>query len=281
MKRPASAFVIIAGGAVLCFLVLPNFIIVPISFSTAEFYQFPPPGFSLQWYQRFFSDPGWIDSFLLSLRIGAVATALAVSLGTCAAFSIVRGNLFGASLATALILGPLVVPHVILAASLFVFYANTGLLQTETGLVLAHTVIAMPIVTVSVMVSVRALRRDLEHAAMSLGAGYVTTFLRVILPQVLPGILTGAVFAFVTSFDEVTLAIFLGGVRTTTLPMRIWQGITVESNPVLPAVSTILLLMTTIPMLAVELWKRWRELQVSAVRADGVAVDRYKSSQAA
>src|SRR5258705_1185121 len=124
MKRPASAFVIIAGGAVLCFLVLPNFIIVPISFSTAEFYQFPPPGFSLQWYQRFFSDPGWVDSFLLSLRIGAVATALAVSLGTCAAFSIVRGNLFGAGLATALILGPLVVPPVILAARFFEFYAN-------------------------------------------------------------------------------------------------------------------------------------------------------------
>jgi ABC-type spermidine/putrescine transport system permease subunit II len=274
MNRPPTAFVIAAGAAVLCFLVLPNLIIVPISFSTAEFYQFPPPGLSLQWYERFFTDARWIASLLLSLRIGLATTALSVCLGICAAFSIVRGSRLGAGVAAVLILGPLVVPHVILAAGLFVFYANAGLLQTEIGLVLAHTVIAMPIVTVSIMVSVRALRRDLEFAAMSLGAGYTTTFFKVMLPQVLPGILTGAVFAFVTSFDEVTLAIFLGGVRTTTLPMRIWEGITVESNPVLPAVSTILLLMTTIPLLAIELWKRWTEPSVT--QPGNMAGEAYK-----
>jgi len=274
MNRPPTAFVIAAGSAVLCFLVLPNLIIVPISFSTAEFYQFPPPGVSLQWYERFFTDARWIASLLLSLRIGLATTALSVSLGICAAFSIVRGSRWSAGVAAVLILGPLVVPHVILAAGLFVFYANAGLLQTEIGLILAHTVIAMPIVTVSIMVSVRALRRDLEFAAMSLGASYTTTFFKVMLPQVLPGILTGAVFAFVTSFDEVTLAIFLGGVRTTTLPMRIWEGITVESNPVLPAVSTILLLMTTIPLLAIELWKRWTEPSVA--QQGNVAGEAYK-----
>jgi ABC-type spermidine/putrescine transport system permease subunit II len=109
------------------------------------------------------------------------------------------------------------------------------------------------------MVSLRTVRRDLELAAMSLGAGYVRTLFHVTLPQVMPGILTGALLAFVTSFDETTLAIFLGGVQSTTLPMKMWDGITVESNPVLPAASTIVLIFSTLPMVAIEIWRRLRD----------------------
>jgi len=151
------------------------------------------------------------------------------------------------------------VPHVILAAGLFVLFVNVGLLQTEFGLVLAHTLVATPIVVLTVMVSLRTVRRDLELAAMSLGAGYVRTLFHVTLPQVMPGILTGALLAFVTSFDETTLAIFLGGVQSTTLPMKMWDGITVESNPVLPAASTIVLIFSTLPMVAIEIWRRLRD----------------------
>jgi ABC-type spermidine/putrescine transport system permease subunit II len=256
--KPSLATIMLAS-LVLGFLILPNLIIIPISFNPTEFYAFPPNGFSLRWYQRFFADSRWTEALFRSARIGVAVAVLSSAFGVCAAFGLVRGRLRGVKLISAAIMAPLVVPHVVLAAALFVFYVPIGLLQTETGLVMAHTLIAAPIVTVTVMVSLRSLRRDLELAAMSLGAGYGRTFALVTLPQIAPGLWTGAIFAFVSSFDETTMAIFLGGVKSTTLPMKMWEGITVESNPVLPAASTILLIGSTIPLVFVELHRRWRE----------------------
>jgi len=259
MHRPVSAFVTISAGLVLLFLVLPNLIIIPVSFSPTEIYQFPPQELSLRWYERFFSDPRWIEALLRSLRIGALSAALSVILGTCVAFGLTRGRLFGMQAASALLLAPLIVPHVIYAAGLYVFYANIGLLQTEAGIVIAHTMLGTPIVAVTVMAALRSLRRDLELAAMSLGANYTVTFFRVTLPQIVPGIVTGAIFAFVASFDEATVAIFISGVRSITMPVKMWEGITVESNPVLPAASTILLIGSTIPLVVIEIHRRLRE----------------------
>jgi ABC-type spermidine/putrescine transport system permease subunit II len=194
-----------------------------------------------------------------SIRIGVLCALLSTVLGVCAAFGLARALLPLARGLTGLLLAPLVVPHVILAAGLFVFYVDLGLLRTELGLVIAHTLIALPIVTVTVLISIQSLRRDLELAAMSLGAGYFITFTKVTLPQVIPGIGTGAVLAFVSSFDETTLALFLGGTQSATLPMKMWEGITVESNPVLPAASTILLAGSTIPLFLVHAYRQWRE----------------------
>jgi putative spermidine/putrescine transport system permease protein len=258
MHRPVSLFTIAAGGIVLLFLILPNLVIVPVSFSASEFQQFPPTDLSLRWYQRFFADQRWVEALMRSLRIGIATSMLSVLLGTCAAFGLARGRFVGVQGLAALVLAPLVVPHVILAAGLYVFYVDVGLLRTELGLILAHTIIATPIVVITVTASLRSVRRDLELAAMSLGAGYVETFVKVTLPQVSPGMIAGALLAFVTSFDELVLAIFLGGVRSTTLPMRMWEGITVESNPVLPAASTILIAFSTLPLLSLELARRWR-----------------------
>jgi ABC-type spermidine/putrescine transport system permease subunit II len=263
MQRP-SIWTIMLGGCVLVFLILPNVVIVPLSFSATEYFEFPPRQLSLQWYARFFADPTWTDALIRSLRIGVACAFVSSVLGVSAAFTIVRGAWPYRALLVGLLLAPLVVPQVILAAGLFVFYVDLGLLRTEFGLILAHTLIATPVVILAVMVSVRSLRRDLELAAMSLGAGYAQTFFRVMLPQITPGVLTGAVLAFVSSFDETTLAIFLGGSRTSTLPLKMWEGITVESNPVLPAASTILLIGSTIPLILVNLCRRWRER--SAVR---------------
>jgi ABC-type spermidine/putrescine transport system permease subunit II len=259
MHRPISAFVMISAGLVLAFVVLPNLIIIPISFSPTEIYQFPPQELSLRWYERFFSDPRWIEALLRSLRIGVLSAAFSVVLGTCAAFGLTRGRLFGMQAASALLLAPLIVPHVIYAAGLYVFYANVGVLQTEAGIVVAHTMLGTPIVAVTVMAALHSLRRDLELAAMSLGANYTVTFFRVTLPQIMPGIVTGAIFAFVASFDEVTVAIFISGVRSITMPVKMWEGITVESNPVLPAASTILLIGSTIPVVIIEIHRRLRE----------------------
>jgi putative spermidine/putrescine transport system permease protein len=204
---------------------------------------------------------------LRSIRIGLATAILSSILGVCAAFAFVRGRLPGQKLLTAAVMAPLVVPLVILAAGLFVLYVDLRLLQTEAGLILAHTLIATPIVTVTVMVALRTLRRDLELAAMSLGAGYSRTFFSVTLPQIAPGVWTGAIFAFVTSFDETTITIFLAGVKSTTLPMKMWEGITVESNPILPAASTILLVGSVVPLLLLELHRRWRARRATQSRA--------------
>jgi mannopine transport system permease protein len=258
IMRPSIPIILIAG-LVLFFLLLPNLVIVPLSFSPSEYFQFPPSEWTLKWYQRFFDDPRWLDAFIRSVRIGFFVAAASTFLGVCTAFALTRGALPRWQIFHGLIIAPVVVPHVILAAGLFVLFVATGLLQTELGLVLAHTLVATPIVVLTVMVSLRTVRRDLELAAMSLGAGYVRTLFHVTLPQVMPGILTGALLAFVTSFDETTLAIFLGGVQSTTLPMKMWDGITVESNPVLPAASTIVLIFSTLPMVAIEIWRRLRD----------------------
>lgn len=254
--RPSLPTVFFAS-AVIIFLILPNLVIVPLSFSPSEYFQFSA-SFSFRWYERFFEDPRWTEAFLRSIRIGVYVSFLSTTLGFAAAFALVRGSLPASQLLSGLVLSPLVVPHVVLAAGLFVLFISLGLLQTEVGLVLAHTLIATPIVIMTVMVSMRGLRRELELAAMSLGAGYALTLWRVVLPQLRQGILTGALLAFVSSFDETTLSIFLGGVGSTTLPIKMWDGITVESNPVLPAASTIVLLCSTVPMVALEIWRRLR-----------------------
>ena len=256
--RPSLPTVLI-GSLVLFFLILPNLVIVPLSFSPSEYFQFPPPEWTLKWYQRFFEDPRWLDAFIRSIRIGCFVAAASTVLGVCAAFALSRGALPQLQIFHGLLISPVVVPHVILAAGLFVLFVNVGLLQTELGLILAHTLVATPIVIVTVLVSLRSVKRDLELAAMSLGAGYARTLFSVTLPQIRPGILTGAMLAFVSSFDETTLSIFLGGVHSTTLPMKMWDGITVESNPVLPAASTIVLIFSTVPMIAIEIWRRLRE----------------------
>ena len=256
MRRTVTPFTAIAAGFVLLFLILPNLIIVPVSLNPTALQQFPPPTLSLHWYERFFADSRWMEALVRSLRVGVLAAMFSVVLGVLGAFGLTRGRFPGMPIASGLLFAPLVVPHVVYAAGLYVFYADIGLLQSETGIVVAHTMLGAPIVAVTVMSSLRSLRRDLELAAMSLGANYTTTFLRVTLPQVLPGIVTGAIFAFVASFDETTIAIFVSGVRSVTLPVKMWEGITVESNPVLPAAATILLALSTVPLLFMEIIKK-------------------------
>lgn len=257
MFRRPPPVALILGGFVLVFLILPNLIILPMSLSPSEFYfEFPPRDLTIRWYEAFFSDPRWIEALIRSIGIGLAVAMLSVVFGGLSAFALTRGRFADMPLISGLLFAPLIVPHVILAASFYVQFARIGLLNTQLGLILAHTVLATPIVAITVMASLKNVQRDLELAAMSLGAGYLTTFGSVVLPQVMPGILTGAILAFITSFDELVVAVFLGGVQTTTLPMKMWEGILVESNPILPAASTILVTLSTLPWLIIELAKR-------------------------
>lgn len=240
VQRRPSPLLIVTGGIVLLFLILPNVVIVPLSFSPTEFFQFPPAGVSLRWYRRFFEDPVWLEALGRSLRVGAAVTIGALVLGTGAAFGLARGRLPGRTALRGLLMTPLIVPHVLIAAGMYIVYSRLRLLDTELGLVLAHTVLALPVVLIVVTAAMRAAKRDLEQAALSLGATPRQTFFKVTLPLVRPGLVTGAIFAFMASFDELIVAIFVTGVHTTTLPLKMWEGATQEITPVLHVVATLL-----------------------------------------
>lgn len=255
----------LAGGAVLVYLVAPNLVIVPMSFSPSEFFQFPPPGFSLRWYERFFGDPRWTEALFRSVRVGVAATLIAVVLGTAAAFGLARGRLPFPALLRGFLMAPLVIPYVLMASGFYILFVRLRLVDSEIGLTLAHAVLAIPIVLIAVSSAMRAARRDLERAALSLGASDRQAFFAVTLPLIRPGILTGAVFAFITSFDEVVIAVFIAGVRSTTLPLKMWEGATTEISPVLPAVSTILVGISFVLLLGGELARRrWEKLTGAA-----------------
>lgn len=226
------------------YLVLPVLIVVPTSFSDSSFLEFPPKAWSTKWYANFFDDPAWLDSALASLRIGVLVTIVSVVLGTAAALGMVRGRYPLRSAVTALVLAPILVPYVIIGLSVYAVFLQMGLTQTTLGFVAVHTALAVPYVVINVASALLSFDRTLELAAMNLGAGPVSTFLRITLPSIAPSVFAGAVFAFATSFDEVVTSVFLSGPELTTLPVQMWSGVRVQIDPTVAAVSTMLLLVT-------------------------------------
>jgi len=249
------------GFYVLCvliflFLSLPVFIVLPISFSSAKYLQFPPKGFSLQWYEDYFSDRVWLSATFLSLRVATITMVLATVLGIMASLALVRGKFRGKSVIHAFLLSPMIIPVIIIAISVYFFFAKLRLIGTSLGLILAHTVLALPFVVVNVSATLRGFDETLERAAMSLGANRIKTFLKVTFPLIRPGVISGALFAFITSFDEVVIAIFISGAYAVTLPKQMWDGIRISLNPTIAAVSSILVCFSIALMLAIELLRR-------------------------
>lgn len=241
---------------VLLFLALPIFVVLPLSFSSGDYLTFPPPGFSLRWYERFLADPTWTGATLLSLSVGLTVTVLSVLLGTPAAFALVRGRIRGSRLINAAILTPVIVPGIIVAIGVYFFYARIGLIGSPLGLILAHTCLAVPFVVINVSATLYGFDRRLEHAAMSLGASPWATFRQITLPLVAPGIFAGAVFAFITSFDELLVALFVSANTAVTLPRLMWDQIRFNIEPTIAAVSTLLIAFTTLLMLSAEMLRR-------------------------
>jgi ABC-type spermidine/putrescine transport system permease subunit II len=235
------------------FLILPIFIILPISFSSAKYLQFPPKGFSLQWYQEYFSDRVWISATLLSLRVATITMLAATVLGTMASLALVRGKFRGKALLHGFLLSPMIIPVIIISIAIYLFFAKLRLIGTSLGLVLAHTVLALPFVVVNVSATLKGFDETLERAAMSLGANRFTAFMKVTLPLIRPGVISGALFAFITSFDEVVIAIFISGAEAVTLPKQMWDGIRISINPTIAAVSSLLICFSIALMLALEL----------------------------
>jgi ABC-type spermidine/putrescine transport system permease subunit II len=233
-------------AAALLFLLGPVVIVLIISFSADSFLGFPPSGFSLRWYHNFFAgDPTWLKAFWKSMRVASMTMALAILLGTPAAIVLARLRLRHAPLVEALVLAPLLVSPMIIAVASYLQFAKVGLAGTSFGLVLGHCVLAMPFVIMNVMVSARGLDFRLEQAAMNLGARPATVARRVTLPLLASGVLTGALFAFLVSFDDVVLSLFLSGIEPT-LQKRMWDDLRLEISPTVAAASSVLILITIV-----------------------------------
>jgi putative spermidine/putrescine transport system permease protein len=244
---------------VLAFLILPILIIVPLSFSSGTFLTFPLPGLSLRWYQEFFTSAPWQLSLRNSLIVAGATTALATVLGTLAALGLTRARLPGQTLLMGLIVSPMVVPLVIVAVGVYFAYAPFGLTSSLVGLTLAHTALAAPFVVITVSATLQGFDPNQARAGASLGASPVLVFRRIILPLILPGVISGALFAFVTSFDEVVVALFVTGPAERTLPRQMFNGIRENISPVIAAAATFVILVSVLLLSVLELLRRRNE----------------------
>lgn len=254
--RAAPWWVVALCAVVLFYLVFPILVIVPLSFSSATYLSFPPPGWSLRWYENFFGSDEWQSAAILSIWVGLSVTLLSCVLGTPAAFGLVRGRFPGKKLINGFILSPIIVPGIIVAIGIYFVYARLGLIGHPIGLVLAHTCLAVPFVVINVSASLYGFDERLEQAALSLGATPWRAFWQVTFPLIRPGVMAGAVFAFITSFDELLVALFVSGTTAMTLPRLMWQEIRQDIDPTIAAASTLLLALTTALLLTVEVLRR-------------------------
>lgn len=222
------------------FLLVPIAIVVPMSFSTAISFEFPPPGYSLGYYAKYFTSEEWLEPTLNSLVIALGATVLTMLLVVPAAFGYVRYRFRGKGLVNLLMMAPLVVPHVVSALAYYGFLGRARLAGTHLGVIVAHGVLAAPVAFLVITATLKGFDRNLERAAMSAGAGPLRTFVHVTLPVLRPGMLVGALFAFLSSFNEAVVVLFIGGRAAATLPKKMYESIRLESDPVIAVVSTLL-----------------------------------------
>lgn len=227
------------------YLLAPILVVIPVSFSNTEFIVFPPRGFSLRWYANFFTIPELTESLWLSVRLAIGITIVATTLGTMASIALVRHRFRGQQLIRSLVMAPMVLPSIVLGIGLLVFLARARLSGTFTGLFFAHLVLTLPYVIRTVSASLQGFELVLEEAAASLGASPLVVIRTVILPLVKPGVMAGAIFAFITSFDEVVVSIFLTGPRLSTLPVQIYNYVQYSSDPTIAAISVLLIVLTT------------------------------------
>ncbi len=241
----------------LVFLVLPILVIVPLSFSDSSFLSYPMPGVSLRWYQNLFQSDEWMRAAQNSFIIAPAATAIATVLGTLAAVGLNKADFRGKGLVMALLISPMVVPVVVVGVGVYFFFAQIGLSETYIGLILAHAALGAPFVVTTVLATLQGFNHNLVRASLSLGASPLRTFFRITLPVIAPGLISGALFAFATSFDEVVITLFLAGPGQSTLPRQMFSGIRENISPTIAALATILIVFSTSLLLVLE-WLRGR-----------------------
>ncbi|MGD8294081.1 MAG: ABC transporter permease [Desulfobacterales bacterium] len=253
-------------GLILFFLIAPIVVLIPLSFNAEPYFTFThgmltlkSNAFSTRWYQDILNNPQWIHSIKNSIIIGFFATILATFFGTLAAWGLSRRQTPFRVPLMGLLISPMIVPLIITAAGMFFFYSKVGLAQTYPGLILAHTVLGIPFVIITVTATLMGFDQDLIRASASLGANPVTTFRKIVMPLILPGVISGALFALVTSFDEIVVVLFLSGFEQRTIPRQMWVGIREQISPTILAVATILIAVAVALLTAVELLRRRSE----------------------
>lgn len=248
------------------FLIVPILVIIPLSFNTVPFFTFTkemltldPEGFSLRWYKDFVNNPQWIHSLQNSFIIAIASTIFSTVLGTLAALGLSRPYTPFKPVIMGALISPMIVPLIISATGMFFFYTQIGLAQTHLGIILAHTALGTPFVVITVTATLVGFDQSLIRAAQNLGASPPTVFFKVIMPLILPGVISGALFAFITSFDEVVVVLFLAAFDQRTIPLQMFSGLREQISPTILAVATILVIISILLLTSVELLRRRSE----------------------
>ena len=255
-----------SAWAVLFFLIMPIVVIIPLSFNTEPYFTFTkgmmmmePSAYSLRWYDAIITNPNWMLAIKNSFIIGFFATIVSTVLGTMAAVGLSSQNMPFKRLIMALLLSPMIVPLIIIAAGMFFFYTKFGLAGSYVGLVIAHAALGVPFVIITVTATLSGFDKTLYHAGLSMGASPLKTFFDVVIPLIRPGVISGAMFAFVTSFDEVVVVLFLAGPGQRTIPRQMFSGLREQINPTILAVATLLILVSVAFLLTLEFLRRRSE----------------------
>ncbi|MEZ5862073.1 MAG: ABC transporter permease [Geminicoccaceae bacterium] len=253
-------------GLIFFFLIAPILVVVPLSFNaepyftfTREMLTFDPDGYSLRWYRDFWTSDSWMHSIRNSFFIATGATVVATVLGTIAALGLSRSHMPFRATIMGILISPMIVPLIISAAGMFFFYSRIGLAQTYLGIILAHAALGTPFVVITVTATLAGFDYSLTRAAANLGADPTTTFFRVTMPLILPGVISGALFAFITSLDEVVIVLFLASVEQRTIPREMWSGIREAISPTILAVATILITISVLLLVSLEFLRRRNE----------------------
>ncbi|WP_071797991.1 ABC transporter permease [Natronohydrobacter thiooxidans] len=249
--------------AIFFFLLAPILIMIPLSFNAQPFFTFTremltlnPEGYSLRWYRDFLGSDSWMRSIRNSFIIGIAATLVSTTLGTLAALGLSRSEMPAKGLIMGILISPMIVPLIISAAGMFFFFSSINIAQTYLGVVLAHAALGTPFVVITVTATLVGFDQSLTRAAANLGASPTRTFFKITMPLILPGVISGALFAFITSFDEIVVVLFVAGVEQRTIPREMWSGIREDISPTILAVATILVLISVALLTVVELLRR-------------------------
>ncbi len=253
-------------GAIFFFLIFPLMVIIPLSFNAVPFFTFTkemlafdPAGYSTKWYVDFFTNLNWQGAVKNSFIIAFFATILSTFFGTLGALGLSRAHMPYKTLVMSILISPMIVPLIISAAGMFFFYSDIGLQGTHLGVILAHAALGTPFVVITVTATLVGFDNSLIRAAQNLGASPPTVFFKIIVPLILPGVISGALFAFITSFDEVVVVLFVGSFKQRTIPWQMFSGIREQISPTILAVATLMVLVSVILLVSLELLRRRNE----------------------
>jgi putative spermidine/putrescine transport system permease protein len=259
---------VILVACVFAYMILPSIMAIPMSFTNTKFLVFPPQGFTLSWYRTFLTDEAWVKPALLSLRVATITTLISVILGTMASLALVRGVLPFKNVLNVFLISPMMIPVIIIAFATYGLYAKLHMIGSFMGIVLAHTVISCPFVILIISATLYRFDINMERAGRNLGAGALKTFFLITLPLIKPGMISAAVFCFITSMDELVLSMFLIGTRQKTLPMRIFSQIQWVIDPVVAAASTFFIMASIVVVIILAILRRGTKKKVIEGQAD-------------